>query len=279
MKRRQFLGAAWAAIAAGTVVETAQAQVAGAPAGRLITGIAAAAASSVFAKEFLGLLNKVSKTRYQLETITTGGSFQAPRTVKAAAPDGLTLLHAVAAQMSVFPVTLGKLGYDPIADFTPLAMLGDYTWALTVGPLVPASVKTLDDYLGWVGDNPTWRNYGVMQFGSQGHLAGQLIARERGSAILPTTYVSTTAIIEDLKSRSLAAAFMLVGGGANPVMDDALRPIAVLSKERWHDLPQTPTLAEQGLKQIDMTGWYGWFAPAHTPDSISAPLIEALDAV
>jgi len=246
-------------------------------AARLVFGIPPGAVGSALANGLIAEMARHWTPPIKLEHVLGREARRSAEVVKGAAPNGLTILHAQSALVSLFPLTYQRLGYSPLEDFTPLAGLAGYTFVLAVGPLVPKDVKTLDEYLRWVADNPAGRQYGVILRGSQGHLAGLALARAKNSGIQPTIYAGTTPVVRDLVSGTLAAGFLVSGNRSDLFADGTLRALAVTSAEGWAPLPGVPSLAELGVEGLDQSGWYGWFGPAGMAPEVSDRLVQALD--
>lgn len=246
--------------------------------GRLVFGIAPGAVGNQVAGTTLKILAAQFNTDYQLENIDARNTLQASETVKLARADGATLLQTQSSSMVLFPSLYRTLAYDPLKDFTPLALMGDYSFALTVGPVVPASVTTIDQYLAWVKDNPDFRDIGFSVYGSQSHLISMILGRSKEIAIRPQSYKSVPSMMGDLQNQILAAAITVAG---NTTMADAkgLRPLAVSGRERLQGWPNVPTFAEAGVKDIEIQGWYGWFGPANLPPATAQHWREKLAGV
>lgn len=246
-------------------------------AARLVFGIPPGAAGTTLANGLIAEMARHWTPPIKLEHVLGREARRSAEVVKGAAPNGLTILHAQSALVSLFPLTYQRLGYAPLEDFTPLAGLAGYTFVLAVGPMVPKDVKTVDDYLRWVADNPAGRQYGVILRGSQGHLAGLALARAKDAGIQPTIYGGTTPIVRDLVAGALPAAFIVSGNRSDLFADGTLRALAVTSAEGWAPLPSVPSLAELGVEGLDLSGWYGWFGPAGMASEVSGRLVAALD--
>jgi tripartite-type tricarboxylate transporter receptor subunit TctC len=239
---------------------------------RLIFGYPPGASGSRLAAGCLPLLD----AGYRLENIEGRNTRTASNTVRSALPDGETLLQVISSSLTLFPSVYKNLEFDPLTDFAPVALMGDFPYALAVGPLVPRQVTTVSHYLQWVADNPDARNIGVSIYGSIGHLAVRILARESGAAVRVQPYGSTNAVIQDLSDRNLAAAFLAPGNGLSVDGSTPMRVIGVTSRQRLSYWSQLPSLAEQGINNMDITGWFGWFAPAATPANILQPLRERI---
>ena len=260
--------AAMLACAPGTI----QAQ--GVPtSGRLIFGLAAGSVGSRFASAVLRMLADDYGMRYELQIIDTAEGLDAARVVKISPADGATLLQAQAGSMTVFPSIYESLPYDPLKDFTPIALLGEYAYALTLGPAVPAAIKTADAYLNWVADNPDYRDLGFSIYGSEGHLAALSFARAKEIALRPQPYRTPLSMFGDLRSGALAAC-VAVCGNVPTLGVEGVRAIAVSGSRRQTLWPDVPTFSEAGVGNVAINGWYGWFGPAGMPNGLVRALNE-----
>lgn len=246
---------------------------------RLLFGIPPGAAGTKLAEAVLNQLAGSYTPPYKLEHALGRDGRRSAELTKSARPDGLTVLHAQSALLTLFPAVYRELGYAPQTDLTPIASLSQYAFMLLVGPRVPAEVRTLDAYLAWVGDNPASRQVGTVLRGSQGWLMARQLARDREAPLQAVSYASSATVVADLLGGGLAAGFVVTGNGTDALRDGRLRVLAVSSAQRWVGMPETPTFAEQGLKDMVMTGWYGWFGPAGMPEELTRSLRRAVDDV
>ncbi|MFF7709144.1 tripartite tricarboxylate transporter substrate-binding protein [Pseudomonas sp. NPDC007930] len=274
--RRRFLGNSMAMLLAGALPAWAagpETEV-----NTLVFGVPPGAVGERLAGRTLAMLAAQYQANYELQIVPTHNTQDATRQVKIAPADGSTLLQVQSGSMVLFPSMYRKLDYDPLADFTPLGLLGAYDYALAVGPAVPASVRTVDQYLAWVQRNPDYRDLGFTLYGSQGHLGSLMLARIKEIALRPQAYHGPLAMFSDLRDGQLAAALVvssnqkLLGGGS-------IRALAVSSAERLQAWPEVQTFAEQGLPELILDGWYGWFAPAALPAAQAANLTRMLRGV
>lgn len=271
MKRRSFIaGSAAALFAFSHIPLFAGTQ----PARRLVFGFSPGAVGGQLANGALEVLNARLNSDYALQVIDTRNTLQATETVKAAAPDGSTLLQVQSGSMTLFPSTYRNLKYDPLNDFTPLALMGEYTFTLTLGPAVPASVNSIDTYLNWVGQNPDYRDLGFALYGSQSHLVALMLMREKEVALRPQSYKTTEAMLGDLQNQTLAGCITMAGNTLG--LGAGCRTVAVSSARRLEGWPKVATFSEQGLMNLTMQGWYGWFAPALLPASTAQTLREQI---
>jgi len=185
--------------------------------------------------------------------------------VKRAAPDGATLLQVPSSPISIYPHTYGKkLSYDPLADFVPVTPLAAYTFSMTVGPMVPAEVKTVADFVRWAQANPQQANYGIPAAGSVPHFIGMMFERGAGVALKSIPYKGGAPLLQDLMGGQVPVAFSVISEVLPHIRSGRLRSLAVASPQRWAALPDVPTLAELGYKDISAVEFLGWYAPAKT---------------
>ena len=276
INRRSFLGSASLLAIAASLPGFARAND---PAkGRLVFGVAPGSVGNQLAGTTLNILAKQFNTDYHLDILDARNTLQASETVKLAPADGSTLLQTQSSSMTLFPSLYRSLAYDPMKDFTPLALMGDYSFALTVGPAVPASVTTVDQYLAWVKENPDFRDIGFTVYGSQSHLISMVLGRDKEVAIRPQSYKSIPSMMDDLQKQILGAA-ITVAGNATLANAKGLRALAVTGGERLQGWPNVPTFAESGVSNMEIKGWYAWFAPANLPPTTAQQWREKLAAV
>jgi tripartite-type tricarboxylate transporter receptor subunit TctC len=201
--------------------------------------------------------------------------------VKRAPADGSVLLQMPSSPMTVYPHTYGKkLTYDPLADFVPVTPLVAYTLSMTVGPGVPAEVRSVADFVRWARANPDKANYGIPAPGSSPHFVGMMFEREAGVPMKSIPYKGGGPLLTDLMGGQVPVAFNVISEVLPHLKSGRLRSLAVSSPQRWAALPEVPTLAELGFKDIAVVEYLGLYAPAKTPrelvQRLNAAVQEAL---
>ena len=204
------------------------------------------------------------------------GSQIAVAALKSSAPDGATLLLSPPAPFSVFPFTYTKLPYAR-EDVLPVSLVCTFSFAFAIGPAVPASVKTLKDFLAWAKAEPAKANFGSPASGSTPHLIGSLLARMAGVQMTHVPYRGDAPGLQDLMGGQVAAYSTVLGSFLPHMKSDRFRVLAVSGTARNVFAPELPTYHEQGYA-IDLTEWFGVFMPARTPAALvqrAAGLIQA----
>ena len=202
----------------------------------------------------------------------------AVETVKNAAPDGSTLLLTPYSMMAIYPHIYKSLSYDPVKDFAPVAMASMLTHGLAVGPLVPASVKTVKDYLAWAKANPKDASYGSPAAGSTPHFLGALLGLNNGVDLKHVPYRGSVPGVADMIGGTLASMFTPHGDFLANHKAGKIRILATSGKARSPFVPEVPTFVEQGFPDLVVEEWFGFFAPAKTPASVVANANAAINA-
>lgn len=246
---------------------------------RLLFGLPPGAVGTKLAQGAIDQLVGLYPQRLRLEHVLGKESRKAVEVLKAAEGDGTTLMMCQSSVVSLFPNTYQNLGYSALSDMTPLSSLGAYAFMLVVGPAVPTTVRTFDDFVRWLADNPESRNLGVTLKGSQAHLAALAMEREKGATSRPLPYSGTAPITKDLLSSALAAAIIPTGNLQRELADGTVRALFVTSDKRWRNMSAVPTTTELGFDDLVLTGWYGWFGPKSLKPEIATRVVGALDAL
>lgn len=198
-----------------------------------------------------------------------GGSIAAEAVAKAPA-DGHTLFFGTTGTMAINPSLYAKLRYDPVKDFAPVSLMATTMNVLVVNPDVPA--KNLGELMALAKAKPNTVAYGSAGNGSSNHLAGELLRSSAGLQITHVPYKGSAAALVDLLGGRLTMMFDTIAQQTGNVAAGKVRALAVTGPKRSPLLPDVPTAQEAGLKDYDVTIWYGVLAPAATP----APVVERL---
>ncbi len=190
--------------------------------------------------------------------------------VARAAPDGHTLLFAVAANLAVAPATMKNPPYDPATAFTPVIEIarGPYLWM--VKPDVPA--KNLKEFIDWAKKNAGKVNYGSPGQGSVHHLAGEMFRRAAGLQMTHIPYKGGTTAYTAMLGGEVDAMFDSMPAPAAHLQSGKIRAIGVTGPKRLAALPDVPTFDEQGVPGIDVHFWWGFVGPAGMPKDIVSRL-------
>ena len=200
------------------------------------------------------------------------GTEQAAR----ARPDGYTLLMGSVSPNAINPHLYARLGFDPVKDFAPVALVASVPNVLVVQPNAPFG--SVQDIIAAAKANPGKLNYGSGGVGSSQHLATEMFKRATGVDIVHVPYKGTapaelglmTGDVTLLLDTTACLPFIAAG---------RMKALAVASKLRNAALPNVPTLDELGIPGVYAGAWYGVMAPAGTPREIVERLNRDLNAV
>jgi tripartite-type tricarboxylate transporter receptor subunit TctC len=198
-------------------------------------------------------------------------------TVKAAPPDGTTLLMTPLANMVFFPHSYARLEYDVFKDYLPVAHLASFPLALGVGPDVPA--KTLSEYVTFAKKGGANANFTAASLGSLPHFFGLMFAKTAGIELTYIPYKGTAQALPALMSGEIPAAILTLNDLGTAAQSGKARILATTGARRSPQYPDVPTFKESGY-DIEGLAWYGLYAPAGTPKSIVDALSRAaIDAI
>jgi tripartite-type tricarboxylate transporter receptor subunit TctC len=216
-------------------------------------------------------LSKVLDRPVVVETRSGGGGVVASVAVAKAPPDGYTLLMTTIGPAVLRPLIDHKLPYDPVGDFTPIALVGDAPNVIVASPKWAAS--KVRDVVAYAKQNPGKLTVGHPGAGTMGHLVALLFAAEAGIDVNFVAYQGAPAILSDLAGGHIDIGAIAFGTGA-----DAVKVLAVTTDERLDFLPDVPTMKESDFPNVSGTTWSAIFAPAGLEPDIVARLNTAINA-
>lgn len=193
--------------------------------------------------------------------------------VARAAPDGATLLLD-ASSFAVNPALFPRLPYDPATAFTPLAVLALYPNVLVCTPSFEA--RTVGDVVRLARARPRGLAYASSGNGSAQHLAGALFEDVARVELTHVPYRGGGPAMTDVMGGQVPLFFANVASGLVHVQGGRLRPLAVTAAVRSRALPGVPTMAEAGLRGVEVHEWNPILAPAGLPAPVKATLVGAI---
>jgi tripartite-type tricarboxylate transporter receptor subunit TctC len=176
--------------------------------------------------------------------------------------------------LTIYPHIYKKLPYDPLTDLTPLSLACLFDFGFAVGPMVPATVKTVPEFLAWAKANPSGANFGSPAAGSTPHFIGALAGKNGGVELKHAAYRGTQPAMLDLLGGNIAAVSGPIGDITQHLPTGKVRILGVSGAKRSRFAPDVPTYEEQGIKNMTHSEWFAFFLPANTP----APIVARLNA-
>ncbi len=202
-----------------------------------------------------------------------GGNI-ACETVARAAPDGYTIGLANVGSLTVNPHMPGGTSYDTLKDFDMIS--GGVSFSNVLVVRADSPIKTLAEYVKTGSDQDKPLFYGSAGVGSAGHLAGVLLQSKTAMNVEHINYKGGGPVMTDLLGGNIQAVFASSPTAVPLVKAGKLHALAVTGAKRAQALPDVPTVAEQGYPGYQATNWYGFIAPANTPQVIVDKLNEAI---
>jgi len=196
--------------------------------------------------------------------------------VSAARPDGHTLMFGYIATHGINPA-FQRLGYDPVANFAPIGLVGYSPTLLVVHADVPAS--NVFELVALLNAYPGRFSYAASGAGSAPHFAAELFRLQTKTKLKGVFYGGSAPAIADTARGNPQLMFPSHFTAQPYLRSGKLRALAVAGPARLPVLPDVPTLAEVGIAGVELTQWYALFAPAKTPQSVVAQINRGLNTV
>jgi len=190
--------------------------------------------------------------------------------VAKAKPDGYTLLISYSGYHVGNPALFDKLPWDPIKDFSPVALLTVSTNVIAVHPSVP--VNNLKEFIAYAKANPGKLNYASQGNGSVSHIGTEIFKQTTGVEMVHVPYKGSGPAIQDVLAGQVQVFISTPPSLMQHVQSGKLKGLAVTGKNRHPGMPNVPTTAEAGLPSFQLESWVALYAPAGTP----APVITKL---
>jgi tripartite-type tricarboxylate transporter receptor subunit TctC len=197
------------------------------------------------------------------------GSALAAGQVAKAQPDGYALLMATSTTLAINKALYRKLPYDPVADFTPIALVAAVPFALVVNPSLP--VNSLDEFISFARSKPGL-SYGSAGNGSPQHLGAEMLKGSAALDIRHVPYKGSVPAMLDVIAGHIPMMVVDLQPALPQIREGRLRALGVTTATRVGSAPDIPTLSEAGLAGFELVAWQGVVAPAGVP----RPIIDRL---
>lgn len=237
----------------------------------LVMGTPPGGAIDAYARALAQSLTKATGGNFIVDYKAGAGGNISAEFVQKAPADGHTLWIGTQAMMTINPSAYPALRWKP-ADFTPIAKGVEAPLVLVTHPSVPA--RSLPDLLKWAGTPAHKPSYASYSPGTPSHFLGFQFSERFGLAMVHVPYKGSAPQVTDLVAGQVPLGFTQLQSALPHVEAGKLNAIAVTGAQRWRTLPQVPTLAELGYKDLNTTIWFGLFALGATP----RPVLAAIEA-
>jgi len=201
-----------------------------------------------------------------VENVAGAGGTLAGTQVARAAPDGYTILFANASTLTITPSLYRNLGYDAEKSFVPIGGVSQFSFVMGAANGVPAN--NLKELIAYARANPGKLNYASPGFGTTPHLAAEMLKKAAGINLVHVPYKGASPAAQALMAGDVQIFFDAPTLLVPMVQAGKIKALAVTSPARLRELPQVPTAAESGVKEIEFSTWSAWVAPAGTPPEV-----------
>ena len=233
---------------------------------RFLVGFAPGGANDLVARVVAAKLGPRLGQQVVVDNRAGAGGNIAHEIVAKSSPDGYTMALASVASLAMSPGLLGKVPFDPINDFSPVAQLVDVSSLLSAHP--SSASKTLKDFVARAKQQPGTINVGNPGTGSIAHLAFELFKATAGIRVVNVPYKGGGPAVIDAIAGQVEMLAGVISTGAPHVKSGKLRGLGVTSLNRSPILPDVPAIAEAGYPGFEASGWLGIVFPAKTPPAI-----------
>ena len=241
---------------------------------RLIVPYAPGGNVDVTARVIAPRLSEILGQSVVVDNRAGGGGSMGSTAVAKASADGYTLLMGASGPLSINPLAIPNLSYDPIKDFAPISRVHIVPLVVLANP--KANLGSIKDLLSRAKAEPGGVSVASAGIGTMNHLAIELFNVMAGVNVLHVPYKGGGPALNDLLAGQVMAAFEQANSSMGFIRDGRLTPLAITGRKRSTALPNIPTLDELGLKGYEAVTFVGVLAPAGTPKPIIAKLNDAV---
>ena len=244
---------------------------------KLVVGYAAGGPVDTAARNYSKYLGDALGQTVVIENRTGASGIIAAEAVARSAPDGYNIYFMASPTLTITPHIQKAVKLDHDKDFTYIGNILDYTNVMVVNNDLP--VKSIPELIAYAKANPNTVSFASAGVGSSNQLSAELLKQRADFDMLHVPYRGNSPAMVDVISGKVSLMFDITGTAINYINSGKVRALAVTSKERNKALPDVPSIAESGVPDYAVTGWYSLAGPANLPEPIVKKLQEAMDKV
>jgi tripartite-type tricarboxylate transporter receptor subunit TctC len=264
-----WIAAILVALAFGVVAAAAQTGYPDRPV-RIIVPIGPGGSYDLVGRHLADVLSKRTGQAFFVENRPGAGTVVGTQAAAQSEPDGYTLLVGGLSNMAFNSALYSKLGYDPLRDFMPVALIYRFGYVMVGRKDLPQA--TLSDIVATAKAGPGSITVATAGVGTGQHLVAAAFMKAAGVKLLEVPYKGSPPAFTDLLAGRIDLFFDSIAAALPYVQSAQARGIAVLSSRRSPLAPDVPTMSEAGVPGLDVDSWLGIFAPAKTPPEVIARL-------
>ena len=244
---------------------------------RIIVPFATGGPTDIGARVIAPFLADLTKRSVLVDNKPGATGAIATELVARAPADGATILFGTSSSMGSSPAIFPNLPYNVVRDFQAVGVVVTIDNVLVVHPQVPAG--NLREFVAYARANPRKIAYGTSGIGSTYHLGAELFAAQTGTQLTHVPYKGAGPAAQDLLAGHIQMMIDALNSAAPNIKAGKVKALGIASSRRSADLPEVPTLAEQGVSGGEFHQWIAFFLPAGTPKAVAEKLNADLNRV
>jgi len=226
---------------------------------KIVVGFPPGGANDVVARLLSDKLKDALGQPVIVENKPGAGGMIATQQIKAAPPDGSTIMLTIDHSQVIIPLTFKNPGYEPLRDFTPIAGIANaYTAMAVAGSL---KIQTMKEYADWLKANPAQGNYGIPAVGSVPQFAGLVLGKALGAQMVAVPYKGGAPLVQDLLAGQIPVGISALSEYIEHHRAGRLRVLAISGTQRSALAPDVATFQELGLKGLEKNPWVAFVGP------------------
>ena len=241
---------------------------------RIVVGFPAGGGTDIQARQVGIQMQTLLGVPVVIDNKPGAGTMLAAMEVAKSAPDGHTILYTPSSTMAQLPHTLSAVKYDVFKDFTPVSMGALGPLVLVVHKSVPGN--SVRDLVAYAKSHPGQLNYVSQGVGTSAHIYGEIFGKQAGIDIVHVPYKGANDVAKDFISGRVQIQFASSSAAVSLAKSGEVRMLAIVAPRRSALFPDLPTMAEQGVANMDIDSWIGFFGPAGMAPQTVARLNDAI---
>jgi tripartite-type tricarboxylate transporter receptor subunit TctC len=243
---------------------------------RIVVGVAPGGATDILARVIADKLGQNVRQQVIVDNRAGANHIIGGQFTQKSAPDGYTM-QVIPEGWVINASMHSKLPFDPVRDFTAIAIVALVPNVLTTHPSIPA--RNVKEFIALARARPGQLNYGISGIGAPSHMSGELLKALTRVDYIHVPYKGQSLVMTDLVGGQLHFAFPSIPASVGFIRTRRLVALGVTTAQRASALPDVPTIAEAGVPGYEVAGWYGVIGPAGMPQALVARLNKEINAI
>ena len=243
---------------------------------RIVVGVAPGGATDILARALAAKMTETLKQQVLVDNRPGANHIIGGQLTQKSPPDGYTI-QVVPEGFVINASMYRKLPFDPLRDFSAIAILAQVPNVLTVHPSMP--VRRVKDFIALARARPGQMNYGTSGVGSPSHMSAELLKTLARIDYIHVPYKGQSLAVSDIVGGQIHFGFPSIPASVSLIRAGRLVALGVTTAQRATALPEVPTIAEAGVPGYEVSGWYGVIGPAGIPQALVARLNRDINAI